>query len=63
LANSPAWHTVDEGWGRKAVDYSVLSEPSNSREYVAVHHRLAVDAGDGLLDAACGSGLAMEGQR
>jgi SAM-dependent methyltransferase len=51
---------VDEGWGRKAVDFSTLSEPGNCREYVAVHHRLGVDAGDRLLDVACGSGLAIE---
>jgi len=54
------WVVVDEGWGRKAVDFSTLAEPSNCREYVAVHHRLGVDAGDRLLDVACGSGLAME---
>jgi SAM-dependent methyltransferase len=51
---------VDEGWGRKAVDFSTLSEPGNCREYVALHHRLGVDAGDRLLDVACGSGLAIE---
>src|ERR1019366_8052878 len=56
----PQWATVDEGWGRKAVDFSTLSEPGNCREYVAVHHRLGVDAGDRLLDVACGSGLAVE---
>ena len=54
------WTTVDEGWGRKAVDFSALSEPGNCREYVAMHHRLGVDAGDRLLDVACGSGLAIE---
>jgi SAM-dependent methyltransferase len=54
------WTLVDEGWGRKAVDFSALSEPSNCREYVAVHHRLGVDAGDRLLDVACGSGLSIE---
>jgi len=54
------WTTVDEGWGRKAVDFSALSEPGNCREYVAVHHRLGVDTGDLLLDVACGSGLAIE---
>jgi SAM-dependent methyltransferase len=57
---SPQWAMVDEGWGRKAVDFATLSEPSNCREYVAVHHRLGVDAGDRLLDVACGSGLAIE---
>ena len=60
MSSSAAWEKVDEGWGRKAVDFSALSEPSNSREYVALHHRLAVDAGDRLLDVACGSGLAIE---
>jgi SAM-dependent methyltransferase len=56
----PQWSTVDEGWGRKAADFASLSEPGNCREYVTVHHRLRVDAGDRLLDVACGSGLAME---
>jgi hypothetical protein len=44
--DSPQWATVDEGWGRKAADFATLSEPSNCREYVAVHHRLGVNAGD-----------------
>jgi SAM-dependent methyltransferase len=57
---SPDWAVVDEGWGRKAVDFAALSEPANCREYVAVHHRLGIDAGDRLLDVACGSGLAIE---
>ncbi|MDD7940367.1 methyltransferase domain-containing protein [Actinomycetospora lutea] len=54
------WTVVDEGWGRRAVDFATLSEPSNCREYVAIHHRLAVDDGDRVLDVACGSGLALE---
>jgi SAM-dependent methyltransferase len=54
------WELVDEGWGRKAVDFATLSEPGNSREYLTIHHRLRVDAGDRLLDVACGSGLALE---
>jgi SAM-dependent methyltransferase len=57
---TPQWMTVDEGWGRKAVDFAALSEPGNCREYVSLHHRLGVDAGDRLLDVACGSGLAIE---
>ena len=57
---TPQWTTVDEGWGRKAVDFATLSEPGNCREYVSMHHRLGVDAGDRLLDVACGSGLAIE---
>src|SRR5262249_47017881 len=31
----PDWRVVDEGWGRRAVDFSALSEPANCREYVA----------------------------
>ena len=54
------WRGVDEGWGRKAVEFAALAEPSNSREYVTIHHRLGVGAGDRLLDVACGSGLAVE---
>jgi SAM-dependent methyltransferase len=56
----PQWETVDEGWGRRAVDFATLSEPGNCREYVAMHHRLGVDDGDRLLDVACGSGLSIE---
>ena len=54
------WHTVDEGWGRKAVEFATLAEPVNCREYVAVHHALNIGAGDRLLDVACGAGLAVE---
>jgi uncharacterized peroxidase-related enzyme len=54
-----SWRGVDEGWGRRAVDFSTLTEPTNCREYVALHHRLDVGAGDTLLDVACGSGLAI----
>jgi SAM-dependent methyltransferase len=54
------WESVDEGWGRKAVDFATLSEPANCREYVALHQHLEVGAGDRLLDMACGSGLAIE---
>jgi SAM-dependent methyltransferase len=60
IQSRPDWTGVDEGWGRKAVDFSTLCEPANCREYVTVHHRLGVDAGDRLLDIACGSGLALE---
>src|SRR4029077_19765513 len=54
------WERVDEGWGRRAVDFATLSEPSNCREYVGMHHWLGGDAGERLLDVACGSGLAIE---
>jgi ubiquinone/menaquinone biosynthesis C-methylase UbiE len=55
-----AWKMVDEGWGRKAVDFATLTEPNNVREYVTVQQRLGVDQGDRLVDIACGSGLAVE---
>jgi SAM-dependent methyltransferase len=58
--HSAQWAMVDEGWGREAADFATLSEPGNCREYLAMHHRLGVDAGDRLLDVACGSGLAIE---
>jgi SAM-dependent methyltransferase len=54
------WRTVDEGWGRKAVEFATLLEGSNCREYVAVHQRLRLEAGERVLDIACGSGLALE---
>src|SRR3954447_9532058 len=55
-----SWEMVDEGWGRRAVEFATLSEPANCREYVAMHHRLGVSEGVRLLDLACGSGLAIE---
>jgi SAM-dependent methyltransferase len=55
-----SWEMVDEGWGRRAVDFATLSEPGNCREYVAIHHRLGISEGDRLLDVACGAGLALE---
>lgn len=55
-----SWEMVDEGWGRRAVDFATLAEPANCREYIAVHQRLGVGSGVRLLDMACGSGLAIE---
>ncbi len=59
-SSAEQWRLVDEGWGRRAVDFATLSEPHNAREYTALHQHLAVGAGDRLLDVACGSGLALE---
>jgi SAM-dependent methyltransferase len=58
--NAHDWQMVDEGWGRKAVDFATLSEPQNCREYLSLHHALGVGAGDRLLDVACGAGLSLE---
>jgi SAM-dependent methyltransferase len=60
VTSQPQWLTVDEGWGRKAVDFATLSEPANCREYATLHHLLALNSGDRVLDLACGSGLALE---
>jgi hypothetical protein len=46
------WKTVDEGWGRRAIDFATLSEPGNCREYVAVQHTLGVSEDDRLVDIA-----------
>ena len=54
------WTTVDEGWGRRSVEFATLSEPANCREYVALHQLLGVTEGFHLLDIACGAGLAIE---
>jgi SAM-dependent methyltransferase len=59
-SEAPDWAVADEGWGRKSADFATLSEPANCREYVAMHHLLGLDAGDRLLDVACGAGLALE---
>ncbi len=55
-----SWEMVDEGWGRRAAEFSTLTEPSACREYIAVHQRVGVADGDRLLDVGCGSGLAIE---
>jgi SAM-dependent methyltransferase/alkylhydroperoxidase family enzyme len=54
------WTMVDEGWGRRSVEFATLSEPANCREYVALHQLLGVSKGERLLDIACGAGLAVE---
>lgn len=59
-SETKTWRGVDEGWGRRAVEFSTLSEPANSREYVALHQALKVGAQDLVLDIACGAGLAIE---
>jgi SAM-dependent methyltransferase/alkylhydroperoxidase family enzyme len=60
VTQTAQWLSVDEGWGRRAVDFATLLEPGACREYVAMHHQLGVGEGDRLLDIACGPGLALE---
>ncbi len=55
-----SWEMVDEGWGRKAVDFATVAEPSHCREYVFLHSRLGLGDAERVLDVACGSGLAIE---
>ena len=52
----PQWAMVDEGWGRKAVDFATLSEPGNCPAYEAIQnvgeaefHRAAVEQAQGQL--------------
>ena len=59
-SGTDSWRGVDEGWGRRAVDFATLSEPANCREYVALHDRLLIAPGDRVLDVACGAGLSLE---
>jgi uncharacterized peroxidase-related enzyme len=54
------WTMVDEGWGRRSVEFATLSEPANCREYIALHQLLGIAQGERLLDIACGAGLAVE---
>ncbi len=60
MVAATGWQMVDEGWGRRAADFATLTEPSSVREYLAVHRRLDLAAGERLLDMACGAGLALE---
>ncbi|MGI9624614.1 MAG: class I SAM-dependent methyltransferase [Acidimicrobiales bacterium] len=55
-----SWEMVDEGWGRKAVDFATIAEPANMREYSFMFNHLGVGPEHRLLDVACGAGLALE---
>src|SRR5689334_4977616 len=57
---SVSWEMVDEGWGRRAVDFATSFELSACREYFALQHHMALGEGMRVLDVACGSGLAIE---
>jgi SAM-dependent methyltransferase len=46
-------------WGKRARDWSQIQEPATTALYEAVLAHLAVGPGLRLLDAGCGSGLAL----
>jgi len=48
-ADSSQWVTVDEGWGRKAVDFATLSEPGNQAVMVSLGRP---GAGEQLLESS-----------
>jgi SAM-dependent methyltransferase len=53
------WTQVDEGWGRKAVDYAYLIEAQMWPEYVTLLDACGVEDGTRLLDVACGPAYAL----
>ncbi|HTN81990.1 MAG TPA: class I SAM-dependent methyltransferase, partial [Acidimicrobiales bacterium] len=54
-----SWEQVDEGWGRKAVDYAYLLEAQMWPEYLELLDACEVAAGTRVLDVACGPALAL----
>jgi SAM-dependent methyltransferase len=54
-----SWMQVDEGWGRKAVDYAYLFEAQMWPEYIELLNACGVDESTRMLDVACGPGLAV----
>ena len=53
------WEGVDEGWGRKAVDFAYLFESQMWSEYAALLEACGVADDVDVLDVACGAGLAV----
>ena len=53
------WEEVDEGWGRKALDYAYMFEAQMWPEYMELLTACPVDAGTSMLDVACGPGMAI----
>lgn len=54
-----SWEQVDEGWGRRAVDFAYLAEIQMWPEYLEIWEACAVSEGIRVLDIACGAGLAL----
>ena len=55
------WTVVDEGWGRKAVDFATLSElaKTHARILTVEDHALMGGFGSALAEAAIDAGLAL----
>jgi SAM-dependent methyltransferase len=53
------WRQAGEAWGHRANDWACLWEHYSLDVLVAMFSRLGVRPGTGLLDIACGSGLAV----
>jgi SAM-dependent methyltransferase len=54
-----SWTEVDEGWGRKALDYACLFEGQMWPEYLEVLNAVDIRPNERMLDVACGPGLAI----
>jgi SAM-dependent methyltransferase len=54
-----SWEQIDEGWGRRAVEFAYSIENLHWREYVHLLDRTEVGPGTRYLDIACGGGLAV----
>ena len=52
------WEKAGRRWGARATEWAYLAEPYTLPAYELVFDQLGVNAGDRLLDIACGSGLA-----
>ncbi len=59
-ASAVSWEQVDEGWGRKAVDYAYLLEAQMWPEYLELLDACGVTADTRMLDVACGPALAVQ---
>lgn len=57
--DSLGWEEVDEGWGRKALDYAYLFEAQMWPEYAELLDACSVAEQVSMLDIACGPGLAL----
>lgn len=54
-----SWTEVDQGWGRKALDYACLFEGQMWPEYLEILNAVDIHPEERMLDVACGPGLAI----